>query len=1596
MKHLYTTIASLLLAGLSVLAFADDTELYMGQVTTTTEVPNILFVLDRSSSMSSTVSGPAAPVLGGNERFDHLRDALLLLIPEMSNVNVGFMTFAQSFNHSYPPEDPVHYNIPLRFPIIHIDTPLDQVPGQPNTSAPAGTVNTPISNGYDDAEEKTDDGSMQLFENHLKITHISGGGSQPLPVFIPSGSTWKYQDDSVNIYQQNPDWKQIAFDDSSWNSGAAQLGYGDGDENTVVGHTSSKYATYFRRTFNISDASIYANSTGIISIMRDDAAVVYLNGIEIFRTNMPTGTITHTTRASHSSSDNEWVDSTPFSGNLLVDGTNVVTVSIHQRSSGSSDISFDLKLGPDPSATNSSTEIPAGSTWKYHDDSINIYQLNPDWKAINFDDSSWNSGVAQLGYGDGDEDTVVGHTSSKYATYFRHSFNISDASLYASATGIVSIRRDDGAVVYLNGTEIFRTNMPTGTITHTTRAGGSTGSETAFYDSAPFSGSLLVDGTNVISVSVHQRSSGSSDISFDLELGFTNVASSSESSDPYDQKVGLRFRNVQVPQGATITNAYIEFTSGSTSNETATYTIHVENSDNSATFSETSNDISNRSLGSSVNWTVVDNWTSGGVYQTSELTSLVQSIVNRSDWCGDNAMSFIISSTGTPERQILSYDGSSTNAPQLVIEYDPDSVAPDACGANTETARDYLYEMIANMAYHSGTPLVPAILEAGMYYSGGNLLYGDNRRNKAYNRVAHPGGYTGGTVVRDAGCTDDDLGATACKTEKITGTPIYTQPTISQCQPNYIVFLTDGQASQTDSHTRDAIKTFAGISNCEGSGSEKCGVDMVRALYETDLAPELPGLQNVITHTIAFAVDAQSGRDYMQEWADAGGGNFYAADNALQLLDAFQQILATIITDSSSFAAPSLSINAFSRLDHDNQVYFALFKPEHLAAWAGNVKKYNICDNDENCGAVGIILDANSNPAMNSDNKIRSGCGEEICSDPYVALDLWNPIPSEPDGANVYKGGTGDVLLQRVQVQTAPNDRKIYTYIDGTRTEIVTANISTLRAEFGVSTDAEAEKLINWIRGYQEGDPNLGVRDWLLGDSLHGSPGAITMGEDESDNAITKIFVTTNEGGIRLLNGETGAEEWLFIPREMLSIQQTLMQNPTTTNRTYGIDGNISFIVHDENKDEAIEPTDGDTVKLFVGMRRGGRNIYALDVTPDTNPQPTLLWTIKGGTGDFEKLGQTWSMPKPTKVRFGGVSKNVLLFGGGYEPDTQDSPDTYSTVNAYSNAIYMVDPDDGTRLWWASNTGSGANLELSGMDYSIPSDLTFMDGNGDGFTDRLYVGDTGGQVWRIDLDTGIGARLASLGGTDVRRFFYPPKVLKLTDSSYTTPGSYSDYDLVLIGSGHRPNPLGTNIQDRLYALRDRAINGLIDSNGDGEAEMDDPVDPPNYQFFTLTHDYLYDATANLIQDGDTDEKAAALVSLQGTYGWYIDLERLGEKNLSAPLVVQGVAYFTTFVPPTTDADSGCQTTEGSGWIYALDILTGAAVNPDYDGNEDQLEKSDRNKKIGEGIPSKVVPITIGDKIVLLTGSGGGIYSESVPFGGNSGSGFEKILYWIKE
>ena len=175
--------------------------------------------------------------------------------------------------------------------------------------------------------------------------------------------------------------------------------------------------------------------------------------------------------------------------------------------------------------SSNSVFISDNATWKYHDLG---QDLGTAWRATNYNDSAWSNGPAQLGYGENDEATVVsygGNTTNKYpTTYFRKSFVVNGGTSLGNLS--LGLLRDDGAVVYLNGQEVVRDNMPAGTITYQTLASSTVGgaAESTFYESV-LSPSALVTGTNVMAVEIHQRELDSSDLSFAARLeGFLTVS----------------------------------------------------------------------------------------------------------------------------------------------------------------------------------------------------------------------------------------------------------------------------------------------------------------------------------------------------------------------------------------------------------------------------------------------------------------------------------------------------------------------------------------------------------------------------------------------------------------------------------------------------------------------------------------------------------------------------------------------------------------------------------------------------------------------------------------------------------------------------------------------------------------------------------------------------------------------------------------------------------------------------------------------------------------------------------------------------------------
>jgi Calx-beta domain-containing protein/Big-like domain-containing protein len=188
----------------------------------------------------------------------------------------------------------------------------------------------------------TDSLGATAWSDPVHIT-VKPAGVPPITL-IPKQAIWKYLD---NGSDQGTTWRTPAFTDTEWKSGAAQLGFGDGDETTLLrrGEGELGFITYyFRRAFEVDNTSGISELT--LRLLRDDGAVVYLNGSEVFGSNMPDGPIQFSTvAASTVGNDAENIFHVALiNPHALVEGRNVLAIEVHQSAIASSDLSFDLEL----------------------------------------------------------------------------------------------------------------------------------------------------------------------------------------------------------------------------------------------------------------------------------------------------------------------------------------------------------------------------------------------------------------------------------------------------------------------------------------------------------------------------------------------------------------------------------------------------------------------------------------------------------------------------------------------------------------------------------------------------------------------------------------------------------------------------------------------------------------------------------------------------------------------------------------------------------------------------------------------------------------------------------------------------------------------------------------------------------------------------------------------------------------------------------------------------------------------------------------------------------------------------------------------------
>jgi type IV pilus assembly protein PilY1 len=303
--------------------------------------------------------------------------------------------------------------------------------------------------------------------------------------------------------------------------------------------------------------------------------------------------------------------------------------------------------------------------------------------------------------------------------------------------------------------------------------------------------------------------------------------------------------------------------------------------------------------------------------------------------------------------------------------------------------------------------------------------------------------------------------------------------------------------------------------------------------------------------------------------------------------------------------------------------------------------------------------------------------------------------------------------------------------------------------------------------------------------------------------------------------------------------------------------------------------------------------------------------------------------------------------------------------------LFIINALTGELIWKAiGTTDTLASYDSSILAYKHPdlldsaaSSPTILDTDGDGLLERVYFPDTGGNVWRVnvaDPDRSnwtltklfSGGRHFQADNANDRRFFHTPDVVFAEDAT-------GNFDAVILTSGDRAHPLGEDVENWIYMIKDRIS------------------EPTVTQTLPLTHSDLADLSDNCLQDQADDIENLDFTTCTDTNaessivnGWKVRLEQCeaggtnvacGEKGLSSPVTVEGIILFTTYLPVldtiVSETPTTCGTKEGSGLLYGLDLQTaGGATNLDP-SNDAGTETLDRFVKLkSPSIPSDVVII----------------------------------------
>lgn len=664
-----------------------------------------------------------------------------------------------------------------------------------------------------------------------------------------------------------------------------------------------------------------------------------------------------------------------------------------------------------------------------------------------------------------------------------------------------------------------------------------------------------------------------------------------------------------------------------------------------------------------------------------------------------------------------------------------------------------------------------------------------------------------------------------------------------------------------------------------------------------------------------------------------GMGGFYNAQSAQDIVSSIEQFVNDVSEDiqGTTMGTSTVPVDALNPTQLQNYSYFPMFQPivggdEQL--WTGNLKKFSIKT------STGVVVDKLGNSVFNG-NKIQekltdywyesAGSSED---DVYMAwggllskLKVHHKplISSEKLGfkRNIYLDNATDLTHVKTVLESdiSFNDKQHYLFGLLGYSKLTSMDLESLKEKTFTEQLAYLQSLIN-----------TNLQDFQMGSVIHSTPIILTQKgvfeEVDGEYSVTDredyILAGTTQGLVQVVNADTGKEVFSFLPSEFLTradnsqekgFIESLAKNryPASEdsdidNFFYGVDG--PWAAHTEYGYAFEGDKEIMTAKkqyVYGGLRMGGRSYYALDLTDlgKASGTPQLLFAVKPDnhtSGALSHMGESWSKPVITYIPWKGQKKLAMIVGGGYDRK-YESQDVSGTVKGNGIYIFAAEKFDanteaGALLWWGSSEatdtpdGNSQATNIAEMTHSIPSRVKAVDRNGDGITDHLYVGDLGGQVFRVDFNSKLGVsavetplvyqakKIADLNTTGKypRRFYEAPTFTIHKDDNGKR------FAMVTLASGDRSSPLVTRdkySEDYVVALKDESVTVS-------------PVGTPVLITLNLMHDITESTAFN-----------------KGTHkGWFYPMPKSDGKQVRG--IEEGIAlandlYYSLFNPDASTA-----------------------------------------------------------------------------------------------